>query len=76
MRFIRVPILIARVADIENLEITNTEPDWIDGFGLINLDEIEMISGGEEDCTVYFKSGTSTGVNLLLEDFATILDSK
>lgn len=76
MRFIRVPIMVARVADIESSESMNIEPEWMNGFGLINLDEIESINGGEDDCTVCFKSGNSMGVNLLLDEFATILDSK
>lgn len=76
MKFIRVPMSIAKTTEIEEAEIANIEPEWKDGFGIVNLDEIESIAGGESDCTVFFKSGNTTGVNLMIDDFATLLDSK
>ena len=43
MKFLKLPVKIAPITEIEQSEITNAEIDWEEGYAVVNVDEIESI---------------------------------
>lgn len=75
-KFIKIPTQIAKTSEIQEAEITDNEVDWKDGFAVINVDALQMVTEDTEGCNLYFLSGDTLFCTLSLDELATLLDSK
>ena len=76
--FIKLPTKIALAEEIEKSENMNIEPNWVDGSVIVNIGEIEEIVEGTNglDCSIFYKSGSSTRINMTIDEMASLLKSK
>ena len=76
--FIKLPTKIALAEEIEKSENMNIEPNWADGSVIVNIGEIEEIVEGTNglDCSIFYKSGDSTRINMTIDEMASLLESK
>ena len=78
MKLIKLPTKIALAEEIQKSEDLGTEVEWVDGYVLCNIDEIQEVVEGTSgaDCSVFYISGDSTKINLTIDELASLLESK
>lgn len=75
--FIKLPVRIAPLKEIEAAEITNADIEWKDGYAIVNIDEIQEISEEPDgNSGITYKSGDTSKIFLSIDEIATLLESK
>lgn len=74
MKYIEVPISVAKMTEVETSQAVGIEPEWKPANATICVEHITYFFEGSSDTTtVFFTNGISTEVRLSYEDFRMLI---